>query len=341
MVSTNVMESIERESAAETARIFNTAIAASAIAAAFELGLFDELAESTTVSVADFCRRGDLRQQGFESVVGVLSRFGIVEFWPPDKTIRQGPLFAQTHQDKGYFYWLVRGYGNFWNNLGGLLRNSGPNPFIQRHGESIAKAGRDYGAHFVDRQFHEVLHQVPFRVAADFGCGSAARLIQLARTIPGFRGVGIDISHGAVDVARQAAIDAGVADRITVIHCDATRLEPHPEFADVDLLFSFFIGHDLWPRANCLAYLRDIREMFPRATRFLLCDTYRSDLSVTQDVPVFTLGFEVTHAIMGQYIPSVQEWLGVFEESGWYCLDRRDVPLPFTTIFDLRRNRPD
>jgi len=70
--------------------------------------------------------------------------------------------------------------------------------------------------------------------------------------------------------------------------------------------------------------------------RFLLCDTYRSELSISHEIPVFTLGFEVTHAVMGQYIPSLSEWMELFAEAGWRCATRRFIDLPFSCIFDLR-----
>ena len=111
---------------------------------------------------------------------------------------------------------------------------------------------------------------------------------------------------------------------------------PSPEFSQVDVIFCFFMGHDLWPRANCLSTLRGIRSVFPRAKRFLLCDTYRSDLLPSDETPIFTLGFELTHAAMGQYIPGLSEWMDLFQEAGWTCVDRRDVGIPFSAIFDLR-----
>jgi hypothetical protein len=53
-------------------------------------------------------------------------------------------------------------------------------------------------------------------------------------------------------------------------------------------------------------------------------------------IPIFTLGFELTHAVMGQYIPLESEWLEVFDEAGWDCANAREVGIPFSKIFDLR-----
>ena len=146
----------------------------------------------------------------------------------------------------------------------------------------------------------------------------------------------MEVNAGAVDLATRLVHDEGLADRISVTLADVTKLSPRPEWEDVDVLFCFFLGHDFWPRARCLETLRTLRTVFPRAGRFLLCDTYRSDLPPSQDLPTFTLGFEFTHAVMGQYIPSVAEWMDLFVEAGWTCVDRCDVDIPFSSIFDLR-----
>jgi len=322
---------------AHTADIFNSAIAASAIAALFDLGLFDELQESETISVREFCEKRGLHQPSILTLLYSLECFDIVALNPTKDLVRPGKAFAETCRDKGYFLWLVRGYGCLWQNLSDLVKNGkGSFDSVGRDGSYIAKAGRDYGAQFVDDYFTDMLYQMPFKVAADLGCGSAMRLINLARQNPEFRGIGIDINEGAVKLAQASIATAGLQDRLTVVRADASRLEARPEFAEVEVLFCFFMGHDLWPRPNCLKVMQQIRSVFPRLKRFLLSDTYRSDLPASRHVPIFTLGFEVTHAVMGQYIPSVVEWMDLFVEAGWNCVERREIGIPFSAIFDLR-----
>ncbi|MCG3119022.1 MAG: Phenylpyruvate C(3)-methyltransferase [bacterium] len=322
---------------AHTADIFNSAIAASAIAALFDLGLFDELQQSEAIRLQEFCEKRELHQPAILMLLYTLACFDIVTLSPAQDLVRPGKAFAETCRDKGYFLWLVRGYGYLWQNLSDLVK-SGKGNFdsVGRDGGYIAKAGRDYGAQFVDAYFTEMLYQMPFKVAADLGCGSAMRLINLAKQNPAFHGIGIDINDGAVKLAQGAITAANLQDRLTVVHADAGRLQAQPEFAEVEVLFCFFMAHDLWPRANCLKVLQQIRSVFPRLKRFLLSDTYRADLPASRHVPIFTLGFEVTHAVMGQYIPSVAEWMELFTEAGWNCVERREIGIPFSAIFDLR-----
>ena len=321
----------------ETDRLFNSAIGAAAIAASFDLGLFDELEKNSSVRLDEFCAKHRLHHGSMTAIVHVLRCSDIVEGDADQNVLRKGPVFSTAFRDKGYFFWLVCGYGNMLQNLSHVVRNEArTGDFIHRSGKNISAAARDYGSEFVDSYFTDLLNQVPFRVAADLGCGSAERLINLAKAQPDFVGVGIDTSREAVELARQSVDTARLQERITIIQGDVQKLGPQPEYSEVEVFFCFFMGHDLWPRANCLQTLRDFRSVFPRAKRFLLCDTYRSDLPPSHDIPIFTAGFELTHAVMGQYIPSVSEWMELFAEAGWSCVDRRDDGSPFSCIFDLR-----
>ena len=105
----------------------------------------------------------------------------------------------------------------------------------------------------------------------------------------------------AVKVAQAAVSSEGLEDRILVLEGDMSNLEARPEFSDVDVIFCFFCGHDLWPRKNCLQAMQNLRTAFPSVKRFLLCDTYRSDIVPSLEIPMFTLGFEFMHSVMGQF----------------------------------------
>lgn len=320
----------------QTALIFNSAIGAAAIAAAFELGLLDELREEGAVASREFCRRRALNQSMMAGVLRVLTGLGVVGWNAAEDQVRPGPIFEDALRDKGYFLWLVRGYGGFWQNLADIVSGKSSADAVRRDGRCIAMAASDYGAQFVDPVFMEMLATEPYRCAADIGCGSAERLVEMAKARPDFRGIGIDINPDAVNLSRRRVEEEGLQNRITLVEGDIAELGARPEFDDVELLFSFFMAHDLWPRENCLRTLRNIRAIFPSAERLLLSDTYRSEAAPSFDGPIFTSGFELTHALMGQYIPSLAEWMSLFEEAGWECVEQRAVGIPSSSIFDLR-----
>lgn len=69
---------------------------------------------------------------------------------------------------------------------------------------------------------------------ADFGTGSGALAVTLAHEFPASRGLAVDLSGQALEVARQNARANGVAERLSFLCADFTRLELAP--ASLDLI---------------------------------------------------------------------------------------------------------
>ncbi|MBT9314306.1 class I SAM-dependent methyltransferase [Leptothoe spongobia] len=312
-------------------------MASSALSAAYELGLIEALEKQQTVDIATFCQDKDLHQPSLVAIISALCCFDICHIENNQSTVKPGASFAEAYQYKGYFLWLIRGYGYLLQNLASITQNKNRHDdFINRDGRYIALSGRDYGQQFVDSYFEQLLSEVPYQFVADLGCGSGAKLINIVTNNPTVRGIGIDINPGAVTTARIAVDDFHLQDKVKIIEADISQLDRQSNFEEVDTVFSFFNGHDLWPYDKCSKFLTNLHTAFPNIKRFLLCDTYRSDTIPSANVPIFTLGFEFTHGIMGQYIPSLTEWLDLFAESGWQCVEHREIGIPFSTIFDLR-----
>jgi SAM-dependent methyltransferase len=321
--------------------VYNNTLTAYAISAAWELGLLERLAARERVDVAGFAREHDLHAPAVEAIARGLALVGIVELGEDLRHATRGPLFDDALAKKGFFYWLTRGCGELFATMPELVRNRNrTGDFVVRDYKAIGLAARDAGFSHVDPAFYRIVTDRGLRFGADLGCGSGERLIKLARQDEWFRGIGVDMAPGALALAAESVQAAGLADRISVVRGDATRMTGRAEFDQVDFVCSFMMGHDLWPREECLASLKLIGEAFPAATDLIICDTYRSDLPPTSRHPVFTLGFETAHAVMGQEIPSLPEWMDVLAEAGWDRADVIDFELPpCTALMHFTRAR--
>jgi phenylpyruvate C(3)-methyltransferase len=83
--------------------------------------------------------------------------------------------------------------------------------------------------------------------------------------------------------------------------------------------------------------LRGIRTAMPKARHLILCDTSRMEDPTGGEPPIFTLGFQLAHAAMGRYLPTLREWRDVFRDGGWEAVAEHHLPTPpGTTIFQLR-----
>jgi phenylpyruvate C(3)-methyltransferase len=322
--------------------VYNNALSAYAISAAWELGLLDRLDRATeSVGLDDFAAANDLHAPAVRAIARGLALAGTVTLSPDHGHVEPGPSFADTMAKKSYFYWLTRGCGELFGTMPQLVRNPArTGNFIVRDYKAIGLAARDAGLRHVDPAFYRIIAERGLVHGADLGCGSGERLIKLAGRDPRFRGIGVDIAAGARALARDEVAAAGLSDRVIIVDGDAKRLAYRPEYAEADFVCSFMMGHDLWPRHECLLSLKLIGDAFPNATDLIICDTYRSELPVTEPHPVFTLGFETAHAVMGQEIPTLGDWVDVFDEAGWHLADVIDFSLPpYTALMHLTRDR--
>ncbi|QWF85970.1 methyltransferase domain-containing protein [Amycolatopsis sp. CA-230715] len=327
----------ETDTRRATADVFNSAVAAAAVGAAWEVGALDELEEHGKLDALDFAARHDLHPASTKGMFAALASVRIVE--RRNNLVLTGANFAEAYRNRSLFHWLTQGSGELFQRMPYVLRNANRvGDYYRRDSAAISFACREINERFFDPAFWQAMDGLdfPFSSVADLGTGSGQRLIQIAKKYPGTRGVGVDIAGPALDMATREVANQGLAGQITFLDGDARALDPRPEFADVELLTCFMMGHDLWPRENCVASLRRIREAFPKVRRFLLGDATRTSGIPDDRLPIFTLGFEVGHDLMGVYLPTIDEWDGVFEEGGWRCVRKHLIDtLTVSVVFEL------
>ena len=317
--------------------LFNSAVAASVVSAAYELGILSELKLNQVINISVFCQENSLDKSFFTWIISVLCKYDICEITNNINEFSPGAEFTNIYRDQGFFLWLIRGSGTIMEDLASIAKDKyRTSKLSKRDGKYIAIASHEQGSRFIDPYFNKVMNELPFNTVADFGCGSAERLINLAKKHPSMRGIGIDINSDAVKLAKMSIHSEGLESQVTVFQDNIKDLKLREEFLDVDTLMCFLCGHDFWPRQECLVSMQNLRSVFPNVKRFLLCDTYRSGIVPSSEVPIFTLGFEFIHALTEQYVPLLSEWMDLFKESGWDCVRQSDVEIPYTTIFDLR-----
>jgi phenylpyruvate C(3)-methyltransferase len=319
------------------AAIYNSAVAAWAIAAAWEVGALAELHAQGHLDARAFAESRGLDPT---STIGMFRALAAVDVVKRKGTaVAVSSNFDDVYRSKSFFHWLSRGSAELFRRMPSLMaRKIGERPHYQRDSAAIAFACREIDELCYAPTFWAAMDRLEFDfgVVADLGCGSGRRLIDMLNRYPEARGIGIDIAAPALAIARESAVAARVADRVAFAEADVTGLNEDPRFADVELITCFMMGHDFWPRDNCVAVLRRFRSLFPAARRVLLGDATRTAGIPDAELPVFTLGFELGHDLMGITIPTLADWESVFEEAGWTLVKTNRIDLTVgEVIFEL------
>lgn len=95
-----------------------------------------------------------------------------------------------------------------------------------------------------------------FQSVVDLGCGSGQRLMQFLDSYPGTSSIGIDLASPSLNVATTEALEGGFRSRQSFKERDVCDLNEDIKFTNIDLMTCFMMGHDFWPRDNCVATLQ-------------------------------------------------------------------------------------
>jgi SAM-dependent methyltransferase len=321
----------------EVAAIYNSAVAAWAIAAAWELGALDELHSERGLDAEAFAARQGLDPVSTIGMFRALASVDVVE--RQNATVVVSRNFDEVYRYKSFFHWLSRGSAELFRQMpSALISKNRVGQYYQRDAAAIAFACREINELCYAPAFWAAMDRLDFdfTIVTDLGCGSGGRVMDILARYPGTRGIGIDIACPALKTAREDSAAAGLGARVTFIEADVLNLNSHPEFEDVELITCFMMGHDFWPRENCVATLRRFRTVFPSARRLLLGDATRTTGVPDANLPVFTLGFELGHDLMGAFIPTITDWESVFEDTGWKLVRTNRIEMTVgEVIFEL------
>ena len=176
---------------------------------------------------------------------------------------------------------------------------------------------------------------------ADIGCGHGASTIVMAEAFPNSTFVGFDYHPGSIDVARQRAADAGVADRV------AFEVSSAADFSGKDfaLVCVFDALHDMGDPVAAASHIRSA--LAPDGT-FLIVEPMAGESVLENCNPIGKLFYSagmflcVAHAKaeggtleLGPQVPEAT-WRGLLGEAG-FTRFRRATETPFNRVFEARR----
>lgn len=228
------------------------------------------------------------------------------------------PFGAELLRDCGYIFWVAGGFSFPFHRFGRLL--AGTEAYgkeVSRDGRLVAIASAELGKGDLKPYVDEILRDIEFKRAADFGCGNARNLIGICR-LADANGLGVDISPDALAEARLELDRAGLAERVQVVQADASDVPGIPGLETVDLIVGFFFMHEVLAkgRDEFVAYLRALADRLPSGAHVLAAEVTPPERDrACQET--FTPEFTLIHAMMGQGLLSEQEWCEAFREGGF------------------------
>lgn len=319
----------------DPAALFNGYTGAQVVFALHRLGVWSALGHQP-VAVSGLAQRGGVSEDWMRTLLRVMALLGYVRL--RDATAAITDAGRALVEQSGLFVWGVGGYGSLLANLHGLAtRELTYGQEVRRDEGMVAIGAGEADRSLMQKAEAEILAGIDFGTMADIGCGDATRLIRLCTADEQRRGIGIDISRAACELATDRVRAAGLADRVEIVHENVLDTLSTRTFPGVDLVTGFLMLHDLFAtNKDHAAVLRSLRVAFPDARSFLFADTALQDWDHhSGPLPIFNLEFELVHAVMGVPLRTKETYMRAFADAGFQL--ERCVPfgVPATWAFLL------
>ncbi|MFF8729555.1 SAM-dependent methyltransferase [Streptomyces sp. NPDC015171] len=318
---------------------FNGFIATNLVFALEQLGLFTWFDENGRLDVPEYCQVRQLNETVFRRLLSAAEGFGYLVV--SGDQVTPAPAWDELRRKIGFFTWGVGGYHDVFASAASIAREErvfGKDVLRNEAMVALGSAQADLALmrHLLDEQIAEL----DFSVIADLGSGISERVCRLVKSRQGARGLGLDISASATELAAGTVERHGLADRVQPICADVLDVlfrGRRIEGADqVDVAMSFMFLHDLLVDPTTRHdVIPALRKAFPNAHTFLLGDTTVRPRGENDTLPVFSSGFEMAHALMGVPIYTREQYEDLFREGGLHL--RRTIPFgaPHTYLFVL------
>lgn len=161
------------------------------------------------------------------------------------------------------------------------------------------------------------------KTVADLGCGSAHMLVKLCGANRERRGVGIDLSEGALAEARRTVDTAGLGERIALVRGDVGAPDSWAKDAqDVELFVCVAVLHEMLSDGEdaVLRVLTRMKHLFP-GRYFVMAEFDRREDEEFAAIPVefryrFLFYQYLMHPLSNQGLLPRRKWLDLFERAG-------------------------
>jgi SAM-dependent methyltransferase len=316
---------------------FNGYVGANLARAYSQRGLFDALSASEPKAFDVLARETSCSESGLEALLRTGVALDIVRVENGRYSLTQ--VGDELRHNIGFFTWAIGGYGAFFRDLSNLAGSEGGDHRAFIDGSMVALGSDQVNQAMMRTIYDEAMAGLPqFACVADLGCGNAGRLIDLCKRFPRSTGVGIDINAQAIALAKKNVEANQLSGRITLHRTnvlDAVEAEEvRHALAPVELVTCFMMLHDLFNVEAPEMVIRKLRRAFPQARCFVFADTFRMPMHPQPDeLPIFSLGFELVHGVMGIRLHTPNDYVEAFRKGGLSVKEMRHFGAPNTYIF--------
>jgi 2-ketoarginine methyltransferase len=284
------------------------------------MGIQDRLAGATTLTIHDLSEDLNLNENRLGGFLAYLANEGFVELLTKGG-VRLTAVGSTISAFQPWYTLLVGGYAQTFIELPKVLGRDGR--YADRNSSQVGLGSCGISQYDALPMTRSLLDKIEgsWRTVVDLGCGDGSYLLDLCRSLPGVRGIGLDPDLDSVTTALRTAEKYGIADRVDI------RVGSIPELPDLAgemgpfCFITAFVLQVLEQsgRSAIVELLKRCFGRYPDACWIVIEVDHRPD-----DPSVMSRGlglayynpYYLIHQLTQQKLERVAFWQEVFRESG-------------------------
>jgi len=320
---------------AEGMRMLNNAVLAQVLLALWDSGFYEYSLTHPHFSAAEAAETLHLDAEVLLTLLHHLVGYGILSVTEGQFELTGYGSRLSNVVMRGVLNINLGGYGGQLNNIGPLLRRETTRAEIEKtHSTVHSGLGTEELTSvrlvpavqqvLAERNLHSLLH---------LACGAGGFLVQMARSDPEFRGVGIDKLPEKIAGSQEKIRRYGLESRLRVMQSEI-GVDPLPldeaERSRIEVVASIYLLHEVgrYGRQRIVDLLRQIKASFP-GKLFLFSETMPPDTpdSVKKPPSQYSqLDYLLIHRLRGKGMPlPAEEWKSILADAEIKLLDYREV----------------
>jgi SAM-dependent methyltransferase len=316
----------------------NLAATAALLEIADELGIFGPLERGLPLTAEELAEAAGTPVARMEGFLRALAAAGLVIRDGASRSVQVTDAFPELRTAAGYLCWSLKANRPFIENSLAFFRDpESASGLHARDPRDVAVTSRWIGlSDFYPQDLAALVSARPSHVV-DLGAGTARFLIEVLLELPDATGVALDISAAACAVAAEGAEEAGMADRLRVVHRSVESLADDPSpIAGADVIHAGFVFHDLLSDAETFgAVLRSCKNALNPGGFLAITDAV--PYSAAAHERAFSSLFTYLHeGFMNVRLPAEGTWREIFRAAGFRDIQSWPHKMPGGRLFIVK-----
>ncbi|WP_343211467.1 methyltransferase domain-containing protein (plasmid) [Aliisedimentitalea scapharcae] len=295
---------------------------AQSIHALFNAQLFEKLKGNSTQTVTELADLSGMSSYRLEGLILYLKNEGLVDFHRGEVPFLTD-LGLSLENSKPWYQLLVGGYGKTLLDLPSTLHDR--NQYGSRVGEFVGRGScgiSQFDALPMTKELISALDEVPGCIV-DIGCGDGSYLIDLCRTFPDAKALGIEPDDASVKVANDLIAKSDLGGRAEILKGDlelVADLDAIPRNTVFVIAFVLQEALEQSGRSKVVEILRRLKKRHPLG-KVVVIEVDRADRDSEKMTSELGLGYYnpyfLLHRLTEQKLETPEFWNDVFSEAGW------------------------